>query len=223
MLRRCVLLCLLFSLAACSNGRKIDYSQAYPVVPQTFAKAVEVQVIDERPYVVSGNKKGHFVGLIRGSYYIPYDVNTRSGEPLAQELQKSLLGGFQHKGVTARAVDGNARQASSADAMLLSIRVREWKSESFMGVVLTHALTADVLDSQGQRLASVPVQGSSSVYDFTASGKAILSSVLTQQQVRQALNGEQVEVVEAAVIEEGSVRRDPAGLFTPPIARDGVF
>ena len=223
MLRRCVFLMLLLSLAACSNGRKIDYSQAYPEVPQTFAKAVEVQVIDERPYVLSGNKKGHFVGLIRGSYYIPYDVNTRSGEPLAQELQKSLLGGFERKGVKARAVDSKVSQASSADAMLLSIRVREWKSESFMGVVLTHALTADVFDSRGQRLASVPLQGSSSVYDFTDSGKTILSSVLARQDVQEALNGEQVEVVEAAEIEAGSVRRDPAGLFTPPVARDGVF
>jgi len=223
MLRRCVFLMLLLSLAACSNGRKIDYSQAYPEVPQTFAKAVEVQVIDERPYVLSGNKKGHFVGLIRGSYYIPYDVNTRSGEPLAQELQKSLLGGFERKGVKARAVDSKVSQASSADAMLLSIRVREWKSESFMGVVLTHALTADVFDSRGQRLASVPLQGSSSVYDFTDSGKTILSSVLARQDVQKALNGEQVEVVEAAEIEAGSVRRDPAGLFTPPVARDGVF
>ncbi|UUD62184.1 hypothetical protein D16iCDA_10705 [Pseudomonas seleniipraecipitans] len=223
MLRRCVFLMLLLSLAACSNGRKIDYSQAYPEVPKTFAKAVDVQVIDERPYVLSGNKTGHFVGLIRGSYYIPYDVNTRSGEPLAQELQKSLLGGFERKGVKARAVDSKVSQASSADAMLLSIRVREWKSESFMGVVLTHALTADVFDSRGQRLASVPLQGSSSVYDFTDSGKTILSSVLARQDVQKALNGEQVEVVEAAEIEAGSVRRDPAGLFTPPVARDGVF
>lgn len=223
MLRRCFFLMLLLSLAACSNGRKIDYSQAYPEVPQTFAKSVEVQVIDDRPYVLSGNKKGHFVGLIRGSYYIPYDVNTRSGEPLAQELQKSLLGGFERKGVKARAVDSKISQASSADAMLLSIRVREWKSESFMGVVLTHALTADVFNSRGQRLASVPLQGSSTVYDFTDSGKTILSSVLTQQTVQKALNGEQVEVVEAAEIKEGSVRRDPAGLFTPPAARDGVY
>ncbi|TBU81511.1 hypothetical protein DNK06_06950 [Pseudomonas daroniae] len=92
-----------------------------------------------------------------------------------------------------------------------------------MGVVLTHALTVEVFDSQGQRLASVPLQGSSSVYDFTDSGKAILSSVLTQQGVQKALSGEQIEVVEAAEIEEGSVRRDPAGLFTPPMARDGVF
>lgn len=223
MLRRCTLLILLLSLVACSNGRKIDYAHAYPTVPQAFTKTVEVQVIDERPYVLSGNKKGHFVGLTRGNYYIPYDVNTRSGEPLAQELQQSLLGGFERKGVAAHGVAAGVRQASSADAMLLSIRVREWKSERFMGVVLTHALTAEVFDSQGQRLASVPLQGSSSVYDFTDSGKAILSSVLTQQGVQKALSGEQIEVVEAASIEEGSVRRDPAGLFTPPMARDGVF
>ncbi len=83
MLRRCILLILSLSLVACASGRKIDYAPAYPSVPQVFAKAVEVQVIDERPYVLSGNKKGSFVGLTRGSYYIPFDVNTRSGEPLA--------------------------------------------------------------------------------------------------------------------------------------------
>jgi hypothetical protein len=223
MLRRCILLILSLSLVACASGRKIDYAHAYPSVPQVFAKAVEVQVIDERPYVLSGNKKGSFVGLTRGSYYIPFDVNTRSGEPLAQELQQSLLGGFERKGVVARGVGEQVRRASSADAMLLCVHVREWKSERFMGVVLTYALTAEVFDSQGTRLASVPLQGSSGVYDFTDSGKTILASVLSQENVQQALNGERVDAVEAAEVPDGTVHRDAAALFTPPIGRDGVF
>lgn len=44
-------------------------------------------VVDERAYILSGSKTADYVGLIRGSYYIPYDVNTRSGEPLAHDLQ----------------------------------------------------------------------------------------------------------------------------------------
>lgn len=223
MSRHCVLLFLSLSLVACASGRKVDYAHAYPSVPQVFAKAVEVQVIDERPYVLSGNKSGTFVGLTRGSYYIPFDVSTRSGKPLVEDLQQSLLGGFEHQGIVARGVGESARRASSPDAMLLSLHVREWKSERFMGVVLTHALTAEVFDSQGRRLASVPLQGSSSVYDFTDSGKTILTSVLSQQSVQQALNGECVEAVESAEVQSGPVHRDPAALFTPPIGRDGVF
>lgn len=223
MLRRLALLSLLLTLVACSNGRKIDYAHAYPEIPHAFSKVIEVQVIDERPYVVSGNKKGSFVGLTRGSYYIPYDVNTRSGDPLSKELQQSLLGGFERKGIKALPASDKAAHASSTDARLLSVRVREWKSERFVGVVLTHALTVEVLDAQGQRLASVPLQGSNNVYNFTTSGQTILSEVLAAEPVQLALDGKLVEPVEAAKTESGPVRRDPIPLFTPPITRDGVF
>lgn len=223
MLRRFFLLFLLLALGACANGRKVDYAHAYPEIPQAFGNTVEVQVIDERPYVLSGDKKGSFVGLTRGSYYIPYDVNTRSGAPLAKELQQSLLGGFERKGIAALAVSEQARQASSANARLLAVRVREWKSERFMGVVLTHALTIEVFDAQGQRLASVSLQGSDNVYNFTDSGKAILANALASETVRQALNGQLLEPVEAVEIDSGPVRRNAVPLFTPPVARDMVF
>ncbi|QLF93796.1 hypothetical protein HW090_11550 [Pseudomonas sp. ABC1] len=223
MLRRLALFALLLTLAACANGRKVDYAHAYPEVPRTFSKVVEVQVIDERPYVVSGNKKGSFVGLTRGSYYIPYDVNTRSGEPLSKELQQSLLGGFERKGIKAQAASDKVAHASSAEARLLSVRVREWKSERFVGVVLTHAVTVEVFNAQGQRLASVPLQGSNNVYNFTTSGQNILSEVLAAEPIQLALDGKLVEPVEAATTESGPVSRDPIPLFTPTITRDGVF
>lgn len=85
-------------LSGCAYGRKVDYAHSYPALAAAPVQAVEVQVTDARPYVLSGNKKGTFVGLVRGSYYIPYDVNTRSGQPLANDLQAALIGGFERTG-----------------------------------------------------------------------------------------------------------------------------
>ncbi|MFP6862231.1 hypothetical protein [Pseudomonas sp.] len=70
---------LLISLAAacltgCAFGSKVDYSQIYPQVGAKPAKLIEVAVVDERAYVLNGSKTTNYVGLIRGSYYIPYDV-----------------------------------------------------------------------------------------------------------------------------------------------------
>ena len=43
-------------------------------------------MIDNRPYVLSGDKESNFVGLRRGGYGNPFDVTTKSGKPLSQDL-----------------------------------------------------------------------------------------------------------------------------------------
>lgn len=88
-------------LAGCAFGSKVDYSHVYPQVGSNPAKLVEVAVVDERAYILSGSKTADYVGLIRGSYYIPYDVKARSGEPLVQDLQQSIIGGIEQAGGSA--------------------------------------------------------------------------------------------------------------------------
>lgn len=209
-------------LGGCAYGSKVDYSQVYPEVHAKPAKVVEVAVVDERAYVVSGAKAGNYVGMIRGSYYIPYDVNTRSGEPLANDLQRSIVGGITRAGGVAEAAKGLQGHASDASRQLLVVRVREWKSESFMGTVLTYVLAVDVFDQAGKRLASSPVSGSEGVVDYGVTGKRILSRVLADEGVAAALEGSVV----AADVPESEVpaaQRAPRPLFMPGVVGDGVF
>jgi len=120
-------------LSGCAYGRKVDYAHSYPALAAAPVQAVEVQVTDARPYVLSGNKKGTFVGLVRGSYYIPYDVNTRSGQPLANDLQAALIGGFERKGVAVEMADRVYDYTQSGQAALASLLAQPTLMQAFGG------------------------------------------------------------------------------------------
>lgn len=223
MLFRAMLLSLVaLSLVGCAYGSKVDYSQVYPQVAAQPAKVVEVAVLDERAYVRNGSKAPNYVGMIRGSYYIPYDVNTRSGEPLAHDLQQSLIGGIRQAGGSAEPAANPASKTATSGRQLLQVRVREWKSESFMGTVLTYVLAVDVYDEAGKRLASSPLSGSEGVGNYTLTGKGILTRLLADEGVASALAGVAVATdVPAADVPDA--HRAPQPLFLPGVARDQVF
>ncbi|MDO9618383.1 MAG: hypothetical protein Q7J43_11955 [Pseudomonas sp.] len=209
-------------LTGCAFGSKVDYSQIYPQVGAKPAKIIEVAVVDERAYVLNGSKTANYVGLVRGSYYIPYDVKTRSGESLAHDLQQSIIGGIKQAGGTAEAVASPSAQASSTGRQLLTVRIKEWKSEVFMGTVLTYVLAVDVYDEAGQRLASSPVSGSEGVGDYTVTGKSILTRLLAAESVASVLSGS-VAAADVPAAELPAAQRAPLPLFVPRGVGDGVF
>ncbi|WAD25382.1 hypothetical protein OS670_13205 [Pseudomonadaceae bacterium T75] len=211
-------------LTGCAYGRKIDYAHSYPALPAALTQAVEVQVVDMRPYVLSGNKNGTFVGLTRGSYYIPYDVNTRSGQPLANDLRAALLGGFERKGVPAQGAEAGATAASKPDALLLAVSVHEWKSEAAIGEILTYSLRAELIDEAGQQLATAQARGSDRVYDHGQAGQAALASLLAQPTLVRAFGGEvEIDTAQNEPAQDAPVRKAAAELFIPRLGRDGVY
>jgi hypothetical protein len=77
------LFCVLLGVAllgGCAFGRTYSYSDV-PIAMQAISSSgsVTVAVVDDRPYVLSGGKPDRFVGLMRGGFGNPFDVNTQSG------------------------------------------------------------------------------------------------------------------------------------------------
>ncbi|MEJ3667917.1 hypothetical protein [Stutzerimonas stutzeri] len=216
------IICLM--LTGCAYGRKVDYAHSFPSMPNLPPQSVEVRVTDARPYVVSGNKKGTFVGLIRGGYYIPYDVNTRSGQPLASDLQAALVGGFERHGLAARVAEVGAKAASKPGVLLLDVSIQEWKSEAAIGEILTYSLRAELIDQTGQQLAVAHARGSDRIYDYTQAGRNALASLLAQPTVVQALGGDVViDTAQGEPVQSEPVRKAAAELFIPRFGRDGVY
>lgn len=112
--------------------------------------------------------------------------------------------------------------ASNADRLLLAMRVKEWKSEAFMGTVLTYVLAVDIYEEVGKRLASSPISGSEGVSDFTATGKSILTRLLAAEGVALALSGG-VAAADVPVAELPGGQRAPLPLFVPRGVGDSVF
>ena len=131
-----------------------------------------------------------------------------------------MVGGIKLVGGEAEPAVLGSIQASSAGRQLLTVRVKEWKSEAFMGTVLTYVLAVDLYDEAGKRLASSPISGSEGVSDYTVTGKSILTRMLATEGVAAALSGSAM-TADAPAAELPEARRAPLPLFVP--RGDGVF
>src|SRR5437899_535946 len=104
---RVVLLSLLCVVVfgGCAVGVKHQYDNITPETKfQTRAK-IAVGVHDQRNYVVYGQKSPTFVGLSRGGFGNPFDVNTASGQALANDFRNSIANGLSRAGANVVRVD----------------------------------------------------------------------------------------------------------------------
>lgn len=155
-------------LSGCAIGVKQDYAAPLNLGVSTPA-TVAVAALDQRPYVVSGEKPATFVGLSRGGFGNPFDVNTQSGNPLATDISTAIVNSMKDKGVNARAVQLKAgtldaqatnelRAAGAQRSVLLTLR--EWKGDTMMNVGFRYDMDLRVLDQSGKVLATKLQQGS---------------------------------------------------------------
>jgi hypothetical protein len=61
--------------------------------------SISIAVLDKRPYVLDGDKKPDFEGIIRSGLGIPYSHSTITKEPLATYLGNRIEHGIAKKGI----------------------------------------------------------------------------------------------------------------------------
>ena len=154
--------------SGCAVGVKHQYDTVSPEFNLATQTKLAVGVQDLRPYVVSGKKPETFVGLSRGGFGNPFDVNTQSGAPLAKDMRTVIAASLKRGGATVIEVElkpsggaANARQAMlnvGADkAVLMSLR--EWKSDTYTNTALHYDVLLTVLAANGDVLATKDLQG----------------------------------------------------------------
>jgi hypothetical protein len=193
-------------LSGCAVGQKFSYSDSSIVLRRVDAgRTTAVTVLDQRKYVKNGNKSESFVGLSRGGYGNPFDVDTKSGAPMASEMATSIAAALRAKGltvqtVTVRPADGfeGARHAlirTGSDRNLL-FTIEEWKTDTMMRTGLDFDITLDILDNSGNKLAQNRVYGKeisgssilSAAKDAQAWFAAKVSELLRDESIEKALN-----------------------------------
>src|SRR4030095_16368512 len=126
----------------CAVGVKHDYQTPLSLDVSTAAP-VAVATLDNRPYIVDGQKTPNFVGLSRGGFGNPFDVTTQSGQPLASDMSNAIVISMKGKGVNAKTVElkpgtpeaqalNQLRAAGAQRSVLLTLR--EWKGDSMVNV-----------------------------------------------------------------------------------------
>lgn len=160
----------MFALAGCAIGNTHQYASTSMTLPASGVANTQIAigVQDRRPYVLDGNKAPTFVGLQRGGFGNPFDVNTSSGRPLADDVRLSITGALQRSGATvlpvsvaSRADAATARRAlvAAGAPRSLLMTISEWKADTMNNTALYFALQLEVLDREGQTVGQAAVSG----------------------------------------------------------------
>jgi len=158
----------------CAVGVKHKYDHQELDLGVSSAESVEVGVLDQRPYVLDNDKSPSFVGLSRGGFGNPFNVNTESGNPLATDMGTDIVSSLQASGVKAKQMDlaptlgpDEARQklvGSGAERAVL-ITLLEWKADTYQRVWLHYDVSIDVFNREGQTLATSQRSGEDNLGD----------------------------------------------------------
>lgn len=192
-------------LSACAFGHHYDYRDTTTTLAYHGQGRVAVAAWDQRPYVLSGDKDPHFVGLQRSLYGIPFNVSTSSGQPLATEMGKAMALSLANAGfgATPVAVPAQDQQQQAVQALLQSglrrallLRVNDWESDNYKNPTVVYDLTLGVYDHDGRQLASTGTKGiddlHSKLFDSsTAPGKIVPE--LFQQKIQLLLDTPEIQ------------------------------
>ena len=140
-----VALLAVLTLSGCVVGQKLemDYTAAARDVQEE--NSVRVSVTDDRPYVVSGDKKPWYVGKYRAGFGIPWDVTTDNNQPLAQMVAEDVEQALRAKGFAIAAQTPNRT---------LSISILDWNFDGYQDGRFWYELQVQVSDAAGTIVTS---------------------------------------------------------------------
>lgn len=154
-------------LVGCAVGNTYDYSRANVDLAVHGHSELGLAVIDQRPYVLSGDKEPSFVGLQRGGFGNPFNVKTQSGRALAVEMAEAMTSELEDNGFRVfnlgvsesgpSIVASAIHEASKTRNVILE--VHEWKTDAMMNFGLSYDLRLRVMDESANLLAEAKTSG----------------------------------------------------------------
>lgn len=164
-----VIFIFLFSmLGGCAVGVTHQYNNAALQIKATNGSKLGIGVQDRRLYVVTKEKPENFAGLSRGGFGNPFIVRTTSGEPLADDISKSIQAALSKNGVNVSAVNipvgldeaAAIKLLTAASGKSILIELNEWKADTYMSTTLSYDVRALVIDVDGKIISSKKISGS---------------------------------------------------------------
>jgi ABC-type transport system substrate-binding protein len=155
-------------LVGCAVGNTYNYSRADVNLAVQGHSELGLAVIDNRPYILSGDKEPNFVGLQRGGFGNPFNVKTESGRPLAVEMAEAMKSELEENGFKvfdlqisdsgSSVIASAVRQTAKSRNVILT--VNEWKTDAMMSFGLSYDLSLKVMDDSANLLAETSTSGS---------------------------------------------------------------
>ncbi len=154
-------------LAGCAIGNQYDYRIASVSLPLTGDGELGVGVVDNRSYVLSGDKDPDFIGVKRALLSNPWNVTTASGQSLTDDMAKSLENSLRNSGYTVSSLRLSSGESSivastiaeSGKSKNIVLTVTEWKTDIYLKMSLHFNLLLRVISKDGTTIAKNHMQG----------------------------------------------------------------
>ena len=199
-------LALLSALGACVPGGTYELAPVSLSLTAISQQTVVAVVTDQRPYVLSGEQPGKFLGTERGEWGGEKKITTESGRDLADDLNDAVVQALVNRGIAASALNPVA-DAAATDTLtafrvqgadrLLVVEIQDWRTDINTRVKLSWRLEAIVYDRSGTILARTGSQGVSPVARTKLTSKyatvatdelsSKLSTLLNERVITEAL------------------------------------
>lgn len=186
-----VVLCALAALGGCVVGQKHTLLIADPKVELAGEGPLAVSALDHRPYVVSGEKQVSFLGLLRNSVGVPFDINTEGRRAVSDEVATVLAGALEKAGFDVRTISTRPEQGDSeviaaidGQSRLALLTINELKSDTYARTRLQYDLGLKVFVANGELLAGSVAQGEDSLgagFDTSKHTKDAVPAALSVQ------------------------------------------
>lgn len=144
------LIVLLF-LSGCVAGQsiKMSYEQQQPEAAK-YHGTIFVQVKDDRPYIVNGDKDPAYIGHYRAGFGNTWDVKTSSNEPLATIMERDLTAKLEAMGFHV----ANKEKAKR----VFAVAIKEWNFDTYVNGKYWIHCEAKVLDENQNMIFSHKVE-----------------------------------------------------------------
>jgi hypothetical protein len=170
-MRKLIPLLILLILTGCAPGRKMSFDNKNIEPDYSTARSMIVGFQDNRTYVLERKQKPDFCGQYKSTMQIPYNIQTKSGKPLAEEFTNAVVSSLGKIGVKAQpmTIEFNMQQDSilarfnrTEAERLVYFNVKQWESNMTPRVVdirydVTWELIVSVYERSGNLLATKSV------------------------------------------------------------------
>ena len=220
-----ILFALLF-LSGCAMGHTTNFQGTSNFKLGYQMPPISLGVVDKRPYVLDGNKTPTYSGTQRSIGGVPWDVNTASGNPLAQDLQ-GLIGttlvknGYNVENsnifpMTTTEIEA-AKILSQGGTKSVLLLLNEWRTHVYFNPIFEYDLKMSVIDTEGKIISSSFEKGTiefgedKKVKNFGEAVTIVFDELFNDQNVKSALltdHDYQVPQVEKVLKPENQARTE---------------
>jgi len=167
-MKKLIVLLVLITLGGCAGGRSYDYS-VVPMSPDldNSIPNLSLSVHDQRNYVKNGEKYPQYVGTQRSPAYVPWNINTKTGAPMADDFLMSIKTALLQKGINVLPVTTSekenkisvvARLKETGRDRLLLFTINEWYFDIWGSLRIEYDLQLEVFNGDAKLLSMATVE-----------------------------------------------------------------